>query len=297
MRILVAVATALLALAVPALGSAQTFTGSISVNALPAAPAYGALSVTATASVSETCDPSYANGPPFVYCGWFPYVTTVDASQPCATTGSGGGWVGSVFDNTSGPGDHTLSPSWSEYPSLASGARTACLYASSNSTDNLIAQAAYTVPAPAPSVPIPAPVATVRDYDCSHFRYQQDAQVYLLAGDPYRLDADHDGIACEELPSRPTYTAPAPTGQQPVRVLDYAEAVQVTRGALARKFGRTWKDGRGRVVSCPTRISITAMACRASWKRRGFRYRASVTVREYSTTYGTSTRLTSKRRA
>jgi hypothetical protein len=70
MRTLVAVATALLALAVPALGSAQTFTGSISVNALPAAPAYGALSVTATASVSETCDPNNGGGPPFVYCSW-----------------------------------------------------------------------------------------------------------------------------------------------------------------------------------------------------------------------------------
>lgn len=39
------------------------------------------------------------------------------------------------------------------------------------------------------------------DYDCSDFATQEEAQRYLLPGDPHRLDADNDGVACEDLPS------------------------------------------------------------------------------------------------
>jgi hypothetical protein len=46
-----------------------------------------------------------------------------------------------------------------------------------------------------------APVATTSDYDCADFATQEEAQEYLEPGDPYRLDADNDGIACEDLPS------------------------------------------------------------------------------------------------
>jgi hypothetical protein len=50
-----------------------------------------------------------------------------------------------------------------------------------------------------------APVASARDYDCSDFSTQKQAQRFFKkAGgpkkDPHRLDADHDGIACEALP-------------------------------------------------------------------------------------------------
>lgn len=43
--------------------------------------------------------------------------------------------------------------------------------------------------------------ASAVDYDCEDFATQEEAQEYLLPGDPYRLDADDDGIACEDLPS------------------------------------------------------------------------------------------------
>jgi hypothetical protein len=39
-----------------------------------------------------------------------------------------------------------------------------------------------------------------RDYNCSDFATQAEAEEYLLPGDPYGLDADNDGIACEDLP-------------------------------------------------------------------------------------------------
>ena len=38
------------------------------------------------------------------------------------------------------------------------------------------------------------------DYGCADFRTQEEAQAYLTPGDPYVLDADGNGLACEELP-------------------------------------------------------------------------------------------------
>jgi hypothetical protein len=39
------------------------------------------------------------------------------------------------------------------------------------------------------------------DYDCEDFATQEEAQEHLLPGDPYGLDGDNDGVACEDLPS------------------------------------------------------------------------------------------------
>ncbi len=39
-----------------------------------------------------------------------------------------------------------------------------------------------------------------RDYDCADFTSQAEAQRQLLPGDPYQLDGDGDGVACESLP-------------------------------------------------------------------------------------------------
>lgn len=44
----------------------------------------------------------------------------------------------------------------------------------------------------------------IRDRDCSDFSTQRQAQHFFNHHhprlDPHRLDADHDGIACEDLP-------------------------------------------------------------------------------------------------
>ncbi len=42
--------------------------------------------------------------------------------------------------------------------------------------------------------------AAAEDYDCADFANQAEAEEHLLPGDPYGLDADNDGIACEDLP-------------------------------------------------------------------------------------------------
>jgi len=45
-----------------------------------------------------------------------------------------------------------------------------------------------------------APAALAQDlYDCADFATQEEAQQSLESGAPYGLDADSDGIACEDL--------------------------------------------------------------------------------------------------
>lgn len=58
----------------------------------------------------------------------------------------------------------------------------------------------------------PAASAAARDYDCADFANQAEAEEYLLPGDPYNLDADNDGIACEDLPCPCSYE---PGGENP----------------------------------------------------------------------------------
>jgi hypothetical protein len=43
-------------------------------------------------------------------------------------------------------------------------------------------------------------VAPVDAYDCTDFETQEEAQSYLAPGDPYALDEDGNGLACENLP-------------------------------------------------------------------------------------------------
>jgi len=49
-------------------------------------------------------------------------------------------------------------------------------------------------------------------YDCSDFETQEEAQAQLLPGDPYGLDGDNDGQACETLPSGGTTSGGSPIG-------------------------------------------------------------------------------------
>jgi ketosteroid isomerase-like protein len=39
-----------------------------------------------------------------------------------------------------------------------------------------------------------------QDYNCEDFETQEEAQLYLAPGDPYHLDEDDNGLACESLP-------------------------------------------------------------------------------------------------
>ena len=56
-----------------------------------------------------------------------------------------------------------------------------------------------------------------REPDCADFATQREAQAELERGpsDPHGLDADNDGIACEDLPSGGDVTADPSTGNCP----------------------------------------------------------------------------------
>ena len=61
-----------------------------------------------------------------------------------------------------------------------------------------------------------APAAMAQDlFDCGDFATQEEAQQQLLPGDPYGLDQDGDGIACDTLPSSQTIPPPPPPPPQP----------------------------------------------------------------------------------
>lgn len=57
------------------------------------------------------------------------------------------------------------------------------------------------------------------DLDCSDFVFQEDAQAEFNRdpSDPFRLDADNDGIACEVLPHRTSPTATSAATAVPER--------------------------------------------------------------------------------
>jgi hypothetical protein len=104
-----------------------------------------------------------------------------------------------------------------------------------------------------------------RDYDCANFANQAEAEEYLLPGDPYNLDADSDGIACEDLPCPCSYspgggggggnTTTAPTPAPPPKPPKLNKAV--ARSAAVAKSRRY--NLRNRLIS---RVSF--QGCRRS---------------------------------
>jgi len=72
--------------------------------------------------------------------------------------------------------------------------------------------------------------AEARDYNCSDFGNQAQAQKFLLPGDPYGLDGDGDGIACASLPC-PCSSKPGGGGKPPPRVIKFrANVIRVVDG-------------------------------------------------------------------
>jgi len=93
---------------------------------------------------------------------------------------------------------------------------------------------------------LPGP-ASAADLDCADFSSQAEAQENLLPGDPYGLDGDSDGIACEDNPcpcgsatagggeSQPSVPAPPPP-PPPYRLSMGAAKAEAKR--IARRFVR-----------------------------------------------------------
>jgi hypothetical protein len=195
------------------------YTGSIS----PPQVSADGRTVTAQITVTATCDPA-------AYCGFFPIVTTVPATEPCADAINGSEWIGDVVSDAT-----TATASWSEYPSLFNGGKHACLYAQDGYASYFIAQADYVVPAPpAPPVYVPPVVTTP-----------------------------------PPVVPPVTTPAPAPTIDVPVpQSLSRTEAIGEMRRWLKRKYGRRWTHGQRRTVKCPVRTSAAQLGCYGVWVYR-----------------------------
>lgn len=111
------------------------------------------------------------------------------------------------------------------------------------------------------------------DLDCGDFSTQEEAQGYLLPGDPHRLDADNDGIACETLPPGSVSWDPPPPmdppKSEPKPKLNAAAAKRAAEGK-ARRFVRKNRKVQGFAGQGCNRRSRTRINC---WfKARGATY-------------------------
>jgi Excalibur calcium-binding domain len=80
----------------------------------------------------------------------------------------------------------------------------------------------------------PGASAHRRDYDCADFANQAEAEEYLLPGDPYNLDADSDGVACEDLPCPCSYSAGTTQEPPPTVIHEKPPAPPKLSKAVAR---------------------------------------------------------------
>lgn len=121
--------------------------------------------------------------------------------------------------------------------------------------------------------------ASARDYDCADFASQEEAQEYLLPGDPYNLDGDDDGEACEDLPhggtgGGPTGTpAPAPMPEPPPYRLPKPAARALATDLVRGVVNRTPSLDAMAFQGC-SRLGETRVDCRFTARGRTATHRA-----------------------
>ena len=142
----------------------------------------------------------------------------------------------------------------------------------------VVAQATYT-PTPWPLTPLPTGPGDM--YNCPDFSSQLSAQEYYnrYPGDPSRLDADNDGLACDaNLCPCVAVLSPLPRPVHVSRSLGMGEAKAAVRGALKRRFGRRFTRRRAYRSAC-RRTSSYRVICAVRWRYTTRRYIGNVTVR------------------
>jgi hypothetical protein len=105
-------------------------------------------------------------------------------------------------------------------------------------------------------MPQPAAAAQHRDYDCADFSSQAEAQEYLSPGDPYNLDGDSDGIACEDNPCPCKTGSGGETKPGPSTILPPPKPPKLNKGAAKRAA----KAKARRFVSRSSRVSTLSFA-------------------------------------
>jgi hypothetical protein len=137
--------------------------------------------------------------------------------------------------------------------------------------------------------------ASAADLDCADFSSQAEAQENLLPGDPYGLDGDSDGIACEDNPCPCSsgspesggggHTEPAPPPPPPPYRLDKGAARHAAR-VVARRFAHRNPDVTTAAVGVCRRLGERRVDCLAvdrgstSTSRTTCRLRIAVRARD-----------------
>lgn len=111
----------------------------------------------------------------------------------------------------------------------------------------------------------PASASAGTDYDCSDFANQAEAQDYLLPGDPYGLDGDDDGVACEDLPCPCSYGEGGSGGGSGGGESMKPPPYRLPKAAARRA---AWSTGLKFVRRNPRVSSLAMGACRRLGERR-----------------------------
>jgi hypothetical protein len=132
-----------------------------------------------------------------------------------------------------------------------------------------------------------APTAALAgtDYDCADFANQAEAQEYLLPGDPYNLDGDDDGVACEDLPcpcSTESGSGGGGSAEEPPPPPPYhltkAEAREAARAVVLEFVRRNSKVSVASMGAC-RRLGERRFDCRAVARGRTARTRTTCHLR------------------
>lgn len=264
----IAVLTACLAWAAPA--GAALVRGSLTVTGTTPTT----LSFTATAQ--RTCAANEQ-------CDYYADLLELDGSSTCPATFPGDEknvWNGDVLNAGPSTESGTISP----FPWLSgtgSPISQLCLFVFADRTYYYVDGKTITRPDPSPAGGSDTPGASTttapgsttapktpgtpggsapEEDTCAGYTYQQDAQKALGANPSLaaRLDANHNGVACQDLPKRKTY----------VKTLGKVASATSARAALRRAYGTSFARGTKYRARCDRRSRVR-VRCTVTWQDKG----------------------------
>jgi len=178
-RTFAAVVIGITTLVVYAVSASSALADSVSVTTRDAGGGQIEASITTT---STTCSPPSD-------CRWFAYAVERHSSLPCSGDTTFIRWVGQSH-NAAGTATETMTfrPFFPRFTKL-------CVIIENGAPTAFIGETLITLPAG-------YGMQRSSGYNCSFFGRQAAAQYYLelYPSDPSNLDADNDGVACEDLP-------------------------------------------------------------------------------------------------
>jgi hypothetical protein len=116
------------------------------------------------------------------------------------------------------------------------------------------------------------PSQAFRDRDCSDFPNQKKAQRYFKRHggprkDPSRLDADHDGIACEDNKCPCSHRSAAESKQPAART--QRMTIKAAKFYISRQlkdtYGNVWKNGSHKTWKGCKNVSAVRVRCKVGW--------------------------------